>query len=158
MDQPDALVEVAFIGVALTEPIRSGGVGFAGPGAGRMRERALEVVEDRDELLHEPLVGARGQLLLVARHPLAVVVELGLQALERVEILVALLPRRRELVERLGLHRLLDSLFLLDVLLEVLILGHSSTTSYSASSTTSSSGASAEPSAPFEGCDAEACA
>ncbi len=55
-------------------------------------ERTLEVVEDRDELLDEPLVGARGQLLLVARHPLAVVVELGLQPLERVEVLVALLP------------------------------------------------------------------
>ena len=57
--------------------------------AGRL-ERTLEIVEDGHELADQPLVGARGQLLLVARHPLAVVVELGLQTLERVEILVAL--------------------------------------------------------------------
>ena len=43
-------------------------------------ERALEVVEHRQELLHDPLAGPRDQALLVARGPLAVVVELGLDA------------------------------------------------------------------------------
>ena len=127
MDQPEALVEVAF-----------------------MRECALEVVEHRHELLDQPLVGARGQLLLVARHPLAVVVELGLQPLERVEVLVALRQRGRELV---------DGLFLLTASSSTLVFGHSSTTSYSASSTTSSSEGAALPSAPVPpGCDDEACA
>src|SRR5207302_8388831 len=41
----------------------------------------------------------RGRLLLVARHPLAVVVELGLQPLKRVEVLVAL---ARHLRQRIG--------------------------------------------------------
>ena len=59
-------------------------------------KRALEVVEHGQELLDEPLVGARDQALLVARDPLAVVLEVGGDALEVVEILVALLlePRR----------------------------------------------------------------
>ena len=49
----------------------------------------------------------RGQLLLVARHPLAVVVELRLQPLKGVEVLVALLRRRRERVRLVrGLRRL----------------------------------------------------
>ena len=72
VDEPDALLELRLLVLG-----------------GRL-ERALEVVEHRHELLDEPLVGARGQLLLVARHPLAVVVELGLQPLQRVEVLVAL--------------------------------------------------------------------
>ena len=111
---------------------------------GRELERTLEVVEHRHELAHQPLVGARGQLLLVARHPLAVVVELGLQPLERVEVLVALLLRGCELV---------------DLLLDLLLLragAHSSTTSYSASSTTSSSDVD---DVPFGcACSADACA
>ena len=49
-------------------------------------------------------MGARDQLLLLARGPLAVVVELRLEALERVEVLVAL---PRHLGERI---RLLDRL------------------------------------------------
>src|SRR5262249_26087228 len=119
----------------------------------RVVERALEVVEHRHELLDEPLVGARGQLLLVARHPLAVVVELGLQPLQGIEVVVALLRHRRELVH------LFD---LLDLLLDPRLLAHlSSTTSYSASSTTSSSetgSPSAVPlPAPPVGC-ADACA
>ena len=61
-------------------------------------ERALEVVEDREELLHEPLVGVRDQALLVAQRPLAVVLEVGLRALEEVEVLVALGLRSRERV------------------------------------------------------------
>jgi hypothetical protein len=39
-------------------------------------ERPLEVVHDREQLLHEPLRRAHGRQLLVARDSLAVVVEL----------------------------------------------------------------------------------
>ena len=53
-------------------------------------ERPLEIVEHRQELLDQPLVGARDQALLVARHPLAVVVELGREPLQVVEMRVAL--------------------------------------------------------------------
>ena len=63
-------------------------------------ERALEVVEHRQQLVHEPLRGARGQLALLARRALAVVVELRLEALERVEVLVAL---PRHVCERIDL-------------------------------------------------------
>jgi hypothetical protein len=73
-------------------------------------ERPLEVVEHRQELLHEPLVGARDQALLVTRSPLAVVVELGLDALERVEQLVTLLLKRFELRGLLNLLGVLDVL------------------------------------------------
>ena len=52
------------------------------------RECALEVVEDRDQRLHEPLVGPRDQALLVARGPLAVVLEVGRDALGRGEVLL----------------------------------------------------------------------
>ena len=64
----------------------------------RRLERPLEVVEHRQQLLDEPLGGARDELLLLARDPLAVVVELGLQPLERVEVLVALARHLGELV------------------------------------------------------------
>src|SRR6185437_6616691 len=105
--EADAILELRLIGVGLTELIGSGGVGFAGPGAGNVRrrelERTLEIVEHRNELAHQPLVGARGQLTLVARNPLAVVVELGLQPLERVEIVVALLLCDGQLVDLLDL-------------------------------------------------------
>ena len=62
-------------------------------------ERPLEVVEDGQQLLDEPLGRARDQVALLARGALAVVVELGLQAPERVEVLVALAPDGLELVE-----------------------------------------------------------
>ena len=68
----------------------------------RRVERPLEVVEHRQELLHEPLVGARDQALLVARGPLAVVVELGGDALQVVEVLVALSLEEREALLELG--------------------------------------------------------
>src|SRR3954469_18798116 len=116
MDQADALLHVAL-----------------------MRQRTLQVVEHGQHLADQPLVGARGQLLLVARHPLAVVVELRLQALQRVEVLVALPRDRRKLI-------LLDGLLGLYTLLLRVRLAHlSSTTSYSASSTTSSSEGCSEP-------------
>ncbi len=62
----------------------------------RRLERTLEVVDDRQELLDEPLGGARDQVGLVALGPLAEVVELRLQTLKRVEVLVAL---ARDLLE-----------------------------------------------------------
>ena len=68
-------------------------------------ERALEVVDHRQQLLDEPLRGARDQICLVARDPLAVVVELGLQPLERVEVLVPLARHRRERVDVLRRRR-----------------------------------------------------
>ena len=70
-------------------------------------ERPLEVVEDGQELLDQPLVGARDQALLIARRPLAVVVELGLDALERVDQLLVLGPQGLGLVD-LDLLDLLD--------------------------------------------------
>ena len=76
-------------------------------------ERPLEVVEDGQELLDQPLVGARDQALLIARRPLAVVVELGLDPLERVDQLLVLGPQRLGLVDLLDL---LDLLAVLDLL------------------------------------------
>ncbi len=72
MDEPDALLEPSLL-------VLLGG-----------DERALEVVEDRQELLHEPLVGPHDQGRLVAQHPLAVVVEVRGDPLEVVEVLIAL--------------------------------------------------------------------
>jgi hypothetical protein len=63
----------------------------------RRDKRTLEVVEHRQQLLDQPLRGARDQIALIARDPLAVVLELGLETLERVEILVALLANPVEL-------------------------------------------------------------
>jgi hypothetical protein len=68
----------------------------------RRLERALEVVEHGQELLDEPLVGTRDQTLLVARNPLAVVLEVGRDALEIVQILVALAFDVGELLFELG--------------------------------------------------------
>ena len=53
-------------------------------------ERALEVVEHRQELHDDPLARARDERLLVARRALAVVVEVGGEAPQVVEVLVAL--------------------------------------------------------------------
>jgi hypothetical protein len=88
-DERDALLELRLL-------VRLGGL-----------ERALEVVEHGQELLHEPLVGSRNQARLVTRGPLAEVLELRLDALEGVDELVALLPERLELVDGL-LRALLD--------------------------------------------------
>ena len=52
-------------------------------------ERPPEIVEDRDQLLHEPLVRTLGERSLLARVPLAVVVELSGEPLQPVEELVA---------------------------------------------------------------------
>jgi hypothetical protein len=64
-------------------------------------ERALEVVQHRQELLHEPLVRTRDQGLLLARGTLAEVVEVGGEPLEVAEVLVPLsLGGGEALVER----------------------------------------------------------
>src|SRR5882762_4328239 len=55
----------------------------------RRLERAAEIVEDRDQLLHEPLVRTLGERSLLARVPLAEVVELRREPLQAVEELVA---------------------------------------------------------------------
>ena len=95
-------------------------------------ERALEIVEHGQQLLHEPLVGPRDQALLVAQDPLAVVLELGRHPLEVVQVLVALgLERGHLLLER-----------------ELTLLGHevlASSSTTSASSITSSSSTWASP-------------
>src|SRR2546430_943180 len=54
-------------------------------------QRALEVVHDREKLLHEPLVGPRDERLLVADGPLPVVVEVRREALQVAKGLVPLL-------------------------------------------------------------------
>src|SRR5205823_1800846 len=121
--EPDALLELCLL-------VLLGG-----------RERALEVVEHGQQLLDEPLVGPRDQALLVAQDPLAVVLELGRDPLEVVQVLVALgLERRYLLLER-----------------ELTLLGHevlASSSTTSASSITSSSDSVASSPLPV----AEACA
>src|SRR5438093_1947956 len=82
MDKPDAFFELRFL-------VLLGGV-----------ESTLEIVEHRQQLLHQPLGGARSELELLARRALAVVVELRHEALERVEVLVPLARHVRERVER----------------------------------------------------------
>src|SRR5438270_13748171 len=57
---------------------------------GRRLERTPEIVEDGNELLHEPLPRAFAQRGLLARGPLAEVVELRGEPLQAVEELIAL--------------------------------------------------------------------
>src|SRR5207247_678676 len=52
-------------------------------------ERAPEIVEDRDQLLHQPLARTFGEGRLLARIPLAEVVELRREPLQAVEELIA---------------------------------------------------------------------
>ncbi len=121
----------------------------------RSLERPLEVVEDRQELTHEPLVGVGDEPLLIADRALAVVLEVRLDALREIEVLV---PLRRDDRERVGSRSL--GLRLLDLRVRYLV-GHdfaassSSMTSKSASSTISSSTA---PSPLPDGCAEPACA
>ncbi len=56
----------------------------------RRLKRPLQVVEHGQQLFDQPLVGPRDQALLVTRGPLAVVVEVGRDALEIGEVGVAL--------------------------------------------------------------------
>ena len=67
------------------------------------RHGPLQVVHHRQQPAHEFPLGARDDGLAVALGALAVVVELGLQALERVQVLVALgLERARAPPSRCG--------------------------------------------------------
>ena len=102
MDEPDALLELRLL-------VLGGGL-----------ERALEVVEHGQQLVQEPLVRAAGQLDLLARDALAVVVEVGREAE------VGVVRSRGGFLRR----RLLDDLLLLvleavllDLVLERLV-GH----------------------------------
>ena len=67
-------------------------------------ERALEVVEHGQELDDDPLAGAREELRLLSHHALAVVVEVGCDPTQVVEVLVPLplgvLQPRKQLVLR----------------------------------------------------------
>src|SRR5882762_1673485 len=55
----------------------------------RSLERTAEVVENRDQLLHEPLVRTLGERRLLARVALAEVVELRGKPLQAIEELIA---------------------------------------------------------------------
>ncbi len=80
-------------------------------------ERALEVVEHGQQLVQEPLVRALGQLGVLARDALAVVVEVG------GETQVGIVGRGSRLLRLLG-SRLLGDGVLRDVLsLDILALG-----------------------------------
>src|SRR5581483_591844 len=98
LDKPDALLELRRPTI-FSARRRASLVGAAGSLLCRL-ERPLEVVEDREQLPEQRLVRARGHRLVLARRPLAEVVELGLQPLERVEVLVALLLERLHVRDR----------------------------------------------------------
>src|SRR5437660_6728153 len=121
----------------------------------RSFERTLEIVEDRQEILHEPLVRERDELLPLAKRTLAEVVEVGGGPLPAVDRLVALGFESGEAI----LAALLDRLLVVRLLLlHQEVFASSSTTSYSPSSTTSSSAVD-EPLPPPEACAcAVACA
>src|SRR6266536_1833134 len=59
--------------------------------ARRRRERALEAVEDGQDLLHQPLVPVPLDLVLLARRPLLVVLEGGRRAQQPIVLLLELL-------------------------------------------------------------------
>ncbi len=65
----------------------------------RPRERPIEVVERRQQLLHERPHAALARRSGVPSNPLAVVLEVGLGALSQREIVVALLGGLDQLVE-----------------------------------------------------------
>ncbi len=92
-------------------------------------ERPLEIVEDRQQLLHEPLVRERDVLGAVARGTLLVVVEVGRHAQQPV----------LEFCNS-GVRHVRCLTPMLDFGLHYEVFASSSTTSYSPSSTTSSSG------------------
>src|SRR5262249_15606713 len=130
VDEPDALLERLAIASRVTY---------------RSLYGTIQSVEHGQQLLDEPLVGPRDQALLVARNPLAVVVEVGRHPLEVVQVGVALgLERRYLLLER-----------------ELTLLGHevlASSSTTSASSITSSSESVDSPLPDACACCAEACA
>ena len=68
--------------------------------AGRVRQRALQVVDDREQLADQSDASARAGRGDVLRRALAVVLEVGLRALGEVEVLVAIALGDGELVLR----------------------------------------------------------
>src|SRR5436309_2242092 len=125
----------------------------------RRLERPLEVVHDRQQLLHEPLGSPGGQTRLLARGALLVVVELGREPLQVVQMLLRLRLGRGELVATGSRDMARDPVALLDLV--ELFLGRirhqevfASSSPISASSITSSSEAAAP--SPSPGGD-EAC-
>ena len=67
----------------------------------------LQVVEHGQQLPDEPLVRVRDQALLVARRPLAVVLEVRLRPLEEIEVLVSLgLGLRKAIVRSRQVRRI----------------------------------------------------
>ena len=110
-------------------------------------ERALEVVEDRQELLHQALVRMRDVLLALARCTLLVIVEVGCDTQQ------AVFELRHGGVNS-GVRPLRGLTPVLELRLHQEVFASSSTTSYSPSSTTSSSGVVA----PLPPADACACA
>jgi hypothetical protein len=95
-------------------------------------ERTAEVVEDRQQLLHEPLVRTREHRRLLARAALAEVVELRREPLQPVEQLVALGLEGGN-VNRAALLDL--RLFSLSLLLRYLLVRHALGASCSSSIT-----------------------
>ena len=66
-----------------------------------VRERPFKVVERWQHLRDHPLPGTLGRILRVARYPLAIVVEVGLQPLSGIEVRGGFPPRTLELVLKL---------------------------------------------------------
>jgi hypothetical protein len=111
VDEPHALLELRLL-------VLLGGL-----------ERPLEVIQNGQELLDDPLAGPRDQRFLVALGPLAIVLEVGLEALKRVDQLLVLVPKSLQLGDfRRGL---LDFLAVLD------LFGHHAFFASSSSSITS---------------------
>ena len=128
MHEPDAVLELRFL------------VLF-----GRL-ERPLEVVEDREQLPEQRLVGAGGHRLVVARGALAEVVELRLQPLERVEVVVALLLELGDIGRNQRDRPLLGGVCpCCDLRVGHQVVGASSSTTSASSITSSSEGASPFP-------------
>ena len=101
VDLDQAFLRERVAQLALDEPdaVLDGGLFVLGDGV----ERAAEIVEHREQLLHQPLVRARDQVCLLPRGPLAEVVEVGRDTTQVVQVLVAL--------GREGLELLLETLF-----------------------------------------------
>jgi hypothetical protein len=138
------------------------------------RQRAFQVVDDREQLLDEPLRGPGRKALLLARDPLAVVLELRREALEVVQVRLSLgLGGGEPLLKRLAFcatrfritHRLAFRRVILGHLVELLLCRidrhyevFASSSTISASSITSSSEVDAVPFVPAPAaCWADAC-
>jgi hypothetical protein len=65
-------------------------------------ECPLQIVEDRQQLAHQPLVRMRDETLLLTRRALPVVLEVRLDALRKVEVLVTFCLDSREALLEAG--------------------------------------------------------